>query len=57
MQFLLDEVLPGSISASTGRGDYFLYIEDGNILHYHTPDYKPNVYRRFTVGRDGDIIR
>lgn len=56
IKFLKEDILPGSVSINTGRGDYYLYIQGGNTIVYKTPDYTQNIYARYEVDNNPNVI-
>ena len=48
--FIKKVLLPKAVSAKNKRGDYDIYIDYKGRLHFHTPDYQNQVYKKYVLG-------
>jgi hypothetical protein len=55
----IDKTLRPQARNSGGEGGYLFYVDPGDVVHFHTPNYLSPVAHRFRFIRDGsgDVIR
>lgn len=48
--FIKKVLLPKAVSAKNKRADYDVYIDYKGRLHFHTPDYQNQIYKKYVIG-------